>query len=116
MKSLIASILALLATTAAADPLKLVTEEYPPYAYRANGALTGSSIDQVNLMMSSKRQNLLKSISNMNLEFTINGGFFKPTCQLFQVGFISRTDLSIELTSLFVRTIGAGFNGLHHMQ
>ena len=51
MKSLIASILALLATTAAADPLKLVTEEYPPYAYRENGALTGSSIDQVNLMM-----------------------------------------------------------------
>lgn len=51
MKSLIASILALLATTAAADPLKLVTEDYPPYAYRSGGALTGSSIDQVNLMM-----------------------------------------------------------------
>lgn len=51
MKTLIASILAILATTAAADPLKLVTEEYPPYAYRADGALTGSSIDQINLLM-----------------------------------------------------------------
>jgi polar amino acid transport system substrate-binding protein len=51
MKSLIASILALIATTAAADPLKLVTEEYPPYAFRENGVLAGSSIDQVNLMM-----------------------------------------------------------------
>lgn len=51
MKSLLACILALTATTAAADPLKLVTEDYPPYAYRENGALTGSSIEQVNLMM-----------------------------------------------------------------
>jgi polar amino acid transport system substrate-binding protein len=51
MKSLIASILALLATTALADPLKLVTEDYPPYAYRDGALLKGSSVDLVNLIM-----------------------------------------------------------------
>lgn len=51
MRSLIASIFALLATTAFADPLKLVTEEYPPYSYRDGAILKGSSIDQVNLLM-----------------------------------------------------------------
>ena len=51
MKSLIASILALLATAAFADPLKLVTEDYPPYSYRDGAVLKGSSIDQVDLLM-----------------------------------------------------------------
>lgn len=51
MRSLIASLFAFLATTAFADPLKLVTEEYPPYSYRDGAILKGSSIDQVNLLM-----------------------------------------------------------------
>jgi polar amino acid transport system substrate-binding protein len=51
MRSLIASIFALLATTAFADPLKLVTEEYPPYSFRDGAILKGTSIDQVNLLM-----------------------------------------------------------------
>lgn len=51
MKSLIASLLALLATSAFAEPLKLVTEEYPPYSFREGAILKGSSIDQVNVMM-----------------------------------------------------------------
>lgn len=51
MKSLIASILALFATSAFADPLKLVTEEYPPYSYRHGAILKGSSIDQIDLLM-----------------------------------------------------------------
>jgi|EndMetStandDraft_4_1072995.scaffolds.fasta_scaffold223503_2 polar amino acid transport system substrate-binding protein len=51
MKSIIAGILALLATTAYAEPLKLVTEDYPPYSFRDGAILKGSSIDQVNLLM-----------------------------------------------------------------
>lgn len=51
MKSMLAGILALLATTAHAGPLKLVTEDYPPYSYREGAILKGSSIDQVNLLM-----------------------------------------------------------------
>ncbi|MGV3550095.1 substrate-binding periplasmic protein [Rhizobium sp.] len=51
MRSLIACLFAVVATTAAAGPLKMITEEYPPYAYRENGKLTGSSVDQVRLMM-----------------------------------------------------------------
>jgi polar amino acid transport system substrate-binding protein len=51
MRSLIACIFALLATTAFADPLKLVTEEYPPYSFRDGAILKGTSIDQVNLLM-----------------------------------------------------------------
>jgi polar amino acid transport system substrate-binding protein len=51
MKSLIASMFALLSTSAFADPLKLVTEEYPPFSFREASVLTGSSIDQVNLLM-----------------------------------------------------------------
>jgi polar amino acid transport system substrate-binding protein len=51
MRSLIASIFALLATTAFADPLKLLTEEYPPYSFRDGAILKGTSIDQVNLLM-----------------------------------------------------------------
>lgn len=51
MKSLITSILVLLATSALADPLKLVTEDYPPYSFRDGAILKGLSIDQVNLLM-----------------------------------------------------------------
>jgi polar amino acid transport system substrate-binding protein len=51
MKGMIAGILALLATTAYADPLRLVTEDYPPYSYREGAMLKGSSVDQVNLLM-----------------------------------------------------------------
>ena len=51
MKSLIASLFALLATSAFAEPLKLVTEEYPPYSFREGAIIKGSSVDQVNLMM-----------------------------------------------------------------
>lgn len=51
MKSIIAGILTLLATTAYADTLKLVTEDYPPYSFRDGAILKGSSIDQVNLLM-----------------------------------------------------------------
>lgn len=40
-----------LATAAHADPLKLVTEEYPPYSYREAGTYKGASIDQVNILM-----------------------------------------------------------------
>jgi polar amino acid transport system substrate-binding protein len=51
MKAFIAALFALLAAPAFAQPLKLVTEDYPPYAFRENGELKGTSVDQVNLMM-----------------------------------------------------------------
>jgi polar amino acid transport system substrate-binding protein len=51
MKTLIACALALFATTAWAEPLKLVTEDYPPYSFREGAVLKGSSIDQVRLLM-----------------------------------------------------------------
>jgi polar amino acid transport system substrate-binding protein len=51
MKSIIAGVLTLLATAAYAEPLKLVTEDYPPYSFRDGALLKGSSIDQVNLLM-----------------------------------------------------------------
>lgn len=41
----------LLATVAHAEPLKLVTEEYPPFSYREAGAYKGSSIEQVDILM-----------------------------------------------------------------
>ncbi|MBX9458566.1 MAG: transporter substrate-binding domain-containing protein [Rhizobium sp.] len=51
MKHIVAGIIAVFATTAVAEPLSLVTEDYPPYAYRENGKLIGSSVEQVELMM-----------------------------------------------------------------
>ncbi|MDQ0321229.1 polar amino acid transport system substrate-binding protein [Pararhizobium capsulatum DSM 1112] len=36
---------------AQAEPLKLLTEEYPPYNFTSNGAITGASVEQVRLMM-----------------------------------------------------------------
>lgn len=56
MKALLAGIFTLLATQVLAEPLRLVTEDYPPYAYRENGILTGSSIEQVALMMKATGQ------------------------------------------------------------
>jgi polar amino acid transport system substrate-binding protein len=53
MKSLIASLFVFLATGAFAGPLKLVTEEYPPYSFREGAIIKGSSVDQVNLIMKS---------------------------------------------------------------
>lgn len=51
MKFLLAAILAILATPLSAEPLKLVTEDYPPYAFRENGVLKGTSVEQIELMM-----------------------------------------------------------------
>lgn len=51
MKFLLAAIAALLATSVAAEPLKLVTEDYPPYAFRENGVLKGTSVEQLELVM-----------------------------------------------------------------
>lgn len=36
---------------AQAEPLKLLTEEYPPYNFTSNGAITGASVEQVRLIM-----------------------------------------------------------------
>jgi polar amino acid transport system substrate-binding protein len=41
----------LFATTADAQTLKLLTEEYPPYSYREEGIYKGASVDQVKLIM-----------------------------------------------------------------
>lgn len=52
MKALIALLLAALGAGAAiAEPLRLVTEDYPPYAFREAGIIKGTSIDQLDLMM-----------------------------------------------------------------
>lgn len=51
MRAFAAILSVVLAMPASAEPLKLVTEDYPPYAFRENGALKGTSVDQVNLMM-----------------------------------------------------------------
>lgn len=51
MKTLVFLSSLLLATVAHADPLKFVTEEYPPFSYREAGAYKGASIDQVDLLM-----------------------------------------------------------------
>lgn len=56
MRILLAGMLSLFATSVFAEPLKLVTEDYPPYAYRDNGTLTGSSVDQIDLMMKATGQ------------------------------------------------------------
>lgn len=51
MKYLIATACILLATVAHAGEIRLVTEEYPPFAFREDGQFKGSSIDQVNMLM-----------------------------------------------------------------
>lgn len=53
----LATILPLLfaAAAAQADPLKLVTEEYPPFSFRENGVYKGASIDQVDILMNKAR-------------------------------------------------------------
>lgn len=56
MKFLPAAIAAFLATSAVAEPLKLVTEDYPPYAFRENGVLRGTSVEQIELMMKATGQ------------------------------------------------------------
>lgn len=56
MKALVATILVLLASSALAEPLRLVTEDYPPYAFRENGALAGASVEQINLVMKATGQ------------------------------------------------------------
>lgn len=56
MKFLLAAIVTLLATSAAAEPLKLVTEDYPPYAFRENGVLKGTSVEQLELVMKATGQ------------------------------------------------------------
>jgi polar amino acid transport system substrate-binding protein len=40
-----------LAGAVQAQPLKLLTEEYPPFSYREAGIYKGASIDQVNILM-----------------------------------------------------------------
>lgn len=56
MKFLAAAIVALLATPVIAEPLRLVTEDYPPYAFRENGVLKGTSVEQIELMMKATGQ------------------------------------------------------------
>jgi polar amino acid transport system substrate-binding protein len=56
MKVLLAAIVALLATPVIAEPLRLVTEDYPPYAFRENGILKGTSVEQIELMMKATGQ------------------------------------------------------------
>jgi len=56
MKLLLAAIVALLATPVAAEPLKLVTEDYPPYAFREDGVLKGTSVEQLELIMKATGQ------------------------------------------------------------
>lgn len=56
MKTLLAAIVALLATPVFAEPLKLVTEDYPPYAFRENGELKGTSVEQIQLIMKTTGQ------------------------------------------------------------
>jgi len=38
-------------TLAQAEPLTLVTEDYPPYGYSENGVYKGTSVDQVRILM-----------------------------------------------------------------
>jgi polar amino acid transport system substrate-binding protein len=47
----VAFALVLSVTGAQATSLTLVTEDYPPYAYRENGVLKGTSVEQVELIM-----------------------------------------------------------------
>lgn len=56
MKHIVAGMIALFATAAVAEPLKLVTEDYPPYAYRENGKLIGASVEQIERMMTATGQ------------------------------------------------------------
>lgn len=41
----------LLGTTATAEPLRLLTEEYPPYSFSAGDVLSGTSVEQADLIM-----------------------------------------------------------------
>jgi polar amino acid transport system substrate-binding protein len=56
MKFTAAALVALLATPAVAEPLRLVTEDYPPYAFRENGVLKGTSVEQIEHMMKATGQ------------------------------------------------------------
>jgi polar amino acid transport system substrate-binding protein len=51
MKSMITGILVLLGTSAIAEPLQLVTEDYPPFAFRDGSELKGAAVEQVELIM-----------------------------------------------------------------
>lgn len=51
VKVLAAILLALVSGAASAETLRLVTEEYPPYAFRQGDRLEGTSVDQIELMM-----------------------------------------------------------------
>lgn len=51
MKALIAILFAMVGMPALADPLRLVTEDYPPYAFRDGGVLKGTSIEQIERIM-----------------------------------------------------------------
>ena len=51
MRKWIVFVSLLLVSAAQAEPLKLVTEEYPPFSYREAGVYKGASIDQVDLLM-----------------------------------------------------------------
>lgn len=48
---LVALLPALAAQTSQAAPIKFVTETYPPFNYLENGAITGSSVEQVKCIM-----------------------------------------------------------------
>ncbi len=51
MKRIVFALAVLFAFAAQAEPLKLLTEEYPPYNFTSNGVITGASVEQVRLMM-----------------------------------------------------------------
>jgi polar amino acid transport system substrate-binding protein len=63
VKKLVVVATLLLASAAQAEPLKLVTEEYPPFSYREAGVYKGVAIDQVNILM--KEAGLAYSIEMM---------------------------------------------------
>lgn len=51
MRHILFALVACLAGAAHAEPLKLVTEEYPPYNFTSNSVITGASVEQVRRMM-----------------------------------------------------------------
>lgn len=53
MKYIAFALVLLLCGPATAQPLKLLTEEYPPYNFSAGDGLTGASVEQADLIMKS---------------------------------------------------------------
>lgn len=51
MRHIIFALATCFAGAAQAEPLKLLTEEYPPYNFTSNGVIAGASVEQVHAMM-----------------------------------------------------------------